>query len=219
MDAQTAQIQSPKPCQPKARFPRRLRRVLRQRLRNGERVLWVGHPQRRLGPEKGELDPVTLDPIISVGFTLVGSAMVIGAAATNLLANERHGVPAQCRIVLIAGLTVCAVFFPFALDYLCSGRTVYVLTSQRAIIWTPWWIGRLGFSSYPLLELGPFFVRNAHGGNDLELREREELWAGEAGILTVRVSFRDLRDPQHIRRLAISAQTAARRAGITGASQ
>jgi hypothetical protein len=186
----------------KSRFSPRLRRVLRKRLRSGERVVWLGHPKRRLAPEQGQLEPV-----ISVGFALAGAAMAIVAAAAYWFVSAEQGpmLPAQCRIILITGLGVFAVFVPFAADYLLSARTIYVLTSQRAIVWAPWGVGRLGFSSYALKELGPFYVSSSHRGNDVLLRERE-VAAGEAGIATVRTSFRDVGDADHIRKLAIRAQ-------------
>jgi hypothetical protein len=131
--------------------------------------------------------------------------MAVGGAACLLASDQHEALRSLCRDVLIAGVIVFAVFSPFAVDYLWSARTVYALTSRRAIIWYPCGIVRLGFSSHPLSELGPFVVRSAHGGHDVVLREREEE-AGEAGHITVRTSFRDVRNAEHVRRLAIATQ-------------
>jgi hypothetical protein len=107
------------------RTPERLARLLADELRPTEKVLWTGRPSRAHG----------------VGQSLVGTLVGVIWVVLNLMAfRDRATLPWFVPILTVAGLLIgiWLLFSPVRTVW-HNARTMYVITSQRALlIEAPW---------------------------------------------------------------------------------
>jgi hypothetical protein len=154
-------------------LPEELEIRFREELRGGEQLVWSGQPI----PGRFMRSAI---PIVLFGIPFTGFALFWIATASGMLSGSRGGGDGD-------GFGIFSFFPLFGIPFLLIGlgmltapiwmrrrarRTCYALTNQRAIVWTPGFLGGMEVRSYQAPDLDRMTRRDyGDGSGDLILEE------------------------------------------------
>lgn len=132
-------------------------------LGQGERLVWVGQPvpkimvMRSLGASIGAA-------FISIIFLVVSFTMIIPEKNTPMI--MKLAFPGIAGVILLGAASV-----PF-LAKMRARKTLYAITSRRAVVWNCNWVGMVSLTNYTPEQLQNMWRRNSwfmsdQGGGDL----------------------------------------------------
>jgi hypothetical protein len=138
-----------------APFPPELADRVAAELSPDEKLVWVGQPRLDLAVRPAYL-------LVPCGIVFTGMALVWVVVAFLIT----FGLLAPCALPFVA-VGVVFIASPVWLRGLAR-KTVYALTSRRAIIWQPSWFGRVTVQSFTALGLGQMSrMERPDGSGDL----------------------------------------------------
>jgi hypothetical protein len=144
--------------------PEKYKQRIEDELSKGERLIWCGQPSRRI---------VVIRSLI---YTAIGAIVALSALVFALVNMMGRG--AHVGNALMGGFIGVMVGIPLMLTPLWrlwkAGRTCYVLTSRRCIVWRCEWYGGVTMDNYSPAQLTNMFRRDmwlfGNGGGDVVFR-------------------------------------------------
>lgn len=139
---------------PEFKVPEKYREQIEEELSKGEKMLWCGQPARRVVMVRAILFFCILGSLL---FIFAAVFLVIGLVGLGKKGNDvtMFLLPGGLFMVISIGMMLMPIYKIWQ-----AGRTCYVLTNRRAIVWACNWYGGINMENYNPAQVVNMFRRD-----------------------------------------------------------